>query len=708
MKNIKKFITVALVLLMLSVFTVSVYAAPLSTVSADTDEIPYESYTYWEDFGSQEKTAVYCKPMYKVNLVLGGKSFGIASLGTVSDIYTDNDEIFVLDSDIGQIIVMNSDYTLKKHINGIYLNGEQLDINGASGIFARDGKIYVADTQHARVIILNDNGIVNEVLETPKSSLLPDDFNFRPTKIAVDSKNYTYIVSDGSYYGALVYSPEMEFIGFYGANTVKSNVIDVIQNFIDKLFSNDTKKGSSVLALPYQFNDLAVGPDDFIYTTTGNTGESIQTMQVCKMNPGGKNVLSKKEFNFADLETGVYKGKKQTQNITGIEVDTDGFFYIVDSTYGRIFWYDKECNLLSVFGGSLGSVNQKGTFQFAGCISISGTDVIVGDGLRGTVTVFSLTDYGKFVRATQLKTLNDNFDDTIDEWNNILLQDQNSQLAYRGLARAYYTLKDNHSAAKYAKLGADREIYADAYSKLRQSFLEEHFGAIFFAVIMLTASVIALVVICRRKEFKIIKNERLRVAGYNVFHPFDGARLVKEKQLGSILIATVILALYYILSAVGDTASGFAFNYFDASSYNSFYILLSTVGIVLLWTVSNWLVCVLLGGIGKCKEIFIITCYALIPMVFSSAVTLLLSHILVPDEFVFVTILQTLCMFYTFFMLMAGICKIHDFEFGKFFGTTLLTIVAMLIIIFLIFLIFLLAQQVFGWFGTVFIEAVYR
>ena len=52
--------------------------------------------------------------------------------------------------------------------------------------------------------------------------------------------------------------------------------------------------------------------------------------------------------------------------------------------------------------------------------------------------------------------------------------------------------------------------------------------------------------------------------------------------------------------------------------------------------------------------------------------------------------------------------KVHDFEFPKFLGTTAVTVIAMLIIVFLIFLVFMLAQQVYGWIGTIFTELKYR
>ena len=126
---------------------------------------------------------------------------------------------------------------------------------------------------------------------------------------------------------------------------------------------------------------------------------------------------------------------------------------------------------------------------------------------------------------------------------------------------------------------------------------------------------------------------------------------------------------------------------FDASKYNSFFVFLSTIGLVALWVISNGLVCVLLGGIGKMKEIYVVTCYSLMPIIFSQILSVVFSNIHVPDEFVFVTIFSTVCTVYTFMLIAIGTMKIHDYSVGKLLGTTLLTIGAMLIIVFIIFLI---------------------
>lgn len=704
--DLKQFASVAFaVVLAVSVFSTNVFASTFKTANAETEETPFESYTYWEGLGAGSKTKAYCRPMYKPAAVIDSSKLGTELFGSVDDVCSDNGYTYILDSTSSKVYVLNPDYSLKTEINKIVYNGETLNITGASGIFVKNDKIYIADTKNARILVMSADGKVMHYLTLPESKLIPSDFKYSPQKIAVDSRDYLYISSDGSYYGALVYSPEMEFLGFYGANAVAVSVGDAIKSFINKLFSTDEKRAASVRALPYQFTDFAVGPNDFIYTVTSTSGTDTPKGQIKRLNPGGKDVLGKENYNFADESNRLPKAEA----LKAIDVDSDGFFYALESgAYNRIFWYDAESNLICVFGGNSGSQPQKGTVSLGGAISINGTDIIVSDPVNKNATVYTLTEYGHTVREAQLDTLNDDFEETVDSWSEVIKQDVNNQLAYKGLAKAYYTMGDYSKAIEYAKLGADRETYANAFVKLRTAFLEKRFTLIFLGLAVIIAAIVFILHFKKKNGIVLIKNERFKNMLSSVFHPFEAFRLVKEKNMGSCILATAVLALFYIVTAISDVASGYAFNRFDASSYNSFFVLLRTVALVLLFVVSNWLVCVLMGGIGKLKEIYTVTCYSLIPTIAATALSIVLSHTLSPDEFIFATIFQTICTGYTLIILAIGIMKIHDFEFGKFLGTTVVTVIAMLIIVFLIFLVFMLAQQVYGWIGTIFTEIKYR
>ena len=163
------------------------------------------------------------------------------------------------------------------------------------------------------------------------------------------------------------------------------------------------------------------------------------TGQIKKLNPGGgSNVLNSDDVNFVDegVNTTFDPGQMLKQDIGGVAVDNEGFMYCLDTTYGRVFLYDQECRLLTTFGGGMGTGEQAGTFKAANAIALRGSEVLVCDGIQNTVTVFQSTPYGALLRDTRALTLSGKYQEAKADWEEILRQDSNCQLAKSGHARA--------------------------------------------------------------------------------------------------------------------------------------------------------------------------------------------------------------------------------------------------------------------------------
>ena len=569
---IKKIVGLTVALILALSLGISVLAAPARNKTSGTSQSAFETYTYWQEFGTDNKEAVLCRPMYKVKQIISGSDAITEPFESISDIFVDeNGVMYVLDGAKSQLHVFDGySYKYQFTISGFKNEGDGFTFEGAEGVFAKNGRIYIADTKNARVLIADHHGNFINMLTLPDSRLIPSTFEYKPTRVCVDSSGTVYVVSDGSFYGAIVYSAQDEFLGFYGANSVAATASDAVKTLFDRLFSNDIKRGSSMLSLPYQMNDIAIGKDDFVYTSTAGKGGSSQG-QVHILNPGGKDILGKDTFNFADYWITAYNGQNQYENICGIDVDDDGFFYILDSRYGKVYWYDKECNNICVFGGSLGPGEQSGTFSYANAIALNGTDVLVSDNTRKSVTVFSLTEYGELVRKAQIITLRDEYEDAEEYWKQVVALDANSQLGYRGLALSAYIKGEYKTAMKYARLGNDRETYADAFKNARSKIISDLIIPIIIAVVVLSAALGVWLHYKKKKQIVLIKNQEVILLGRTVFHPFDSFGKVKEKKMGSFIIATVMLLLFYIVSAVSDVASGFAYNNFNPNTYNSFF-----------------------------------------------------------------------------------------------------------------------------------------
>ena len=672
---------------------------PSFTVSA---EIPYESYTYWSEVGSQDK-AVYNRPMYGAGYSIDSASLGIDALKKINDLTFDNNgNLYILDND-SRIIMLDGNYGVIREIG---LVGGTEAYKEAKGIYVgKDNTIYICDTEGRRILHVQPDGSLIETITLPESTLIPDDFDFRPTNIAIDEYGYTYILSDGSYYGALLFDKEMSFLGFYGANTVDASIGNVFSNIKNRVLPNNTKKGKSAKRLPFCYVDIAIDKDDFIYAATGYTDNSRKG-QIKKLGPGlGNNILRSDDVNFADekINTSYNKGAVSKQDIFDIEVDDDGFVYGLESSFGKVFVYDSSCRTLSVFGGGMGFGTQLGTFVTASALAIKngGEEVLVADSSTNKITVFNITDFGKKIKSLITLTENGDYSGAKKGWEEVLSLDNNFQPAYGALARAYINEGNYDKALEFAKNGYDRDTYAIAFEYKRSEIIKEHFILIFVILALVIVAVIALLVISTRKRIKLIRNKNLNFMFSVMTHPSNAFTDVKEKQQGSIVLCVVAVLVFYVVSILQTLKGGFLFTVYDSESFNSLWLFVKTSGLVILWVVSNWMVCTLMSGKGKFREIAIVTCYSLQPLIIEKIIRLVLTNVLLPNEASFLIILDTIALIYFLFLMIIGLLKIHDYSMGRLIGTSILSLAGVAAIVFLMIAIVILVQQFAGFIVTV-------
>lgn len=694
----KKRIINTVILLLIAVFI----ASPLTAyaISGKTsNQIPYDSYTYW-NYSASERKAVYCKPIYKTELVLDYMDMGAEKqLGKITDVVASKSgKLYILDGDMSAIYILNSDYKSNGIINSISNGNEKLTFKDARGIYVDlENNIYIADTENGRVIVCNENGELIKQLFLPDSKLIPDDFNFRPIKVAVDARGYMYVLSDGSYNGAILYSPEGEFLGFYGANSVKSSVTQVITQLWNKVIMTDEKRAASATVLPYQFTDICIDSNNFVYTATGNTNKFATTGQLRKLSPGGKDVIESNGYNYSDEGTGTYQ-----QDMHGLDVDAQGFIYAIDSSYGHIFVYDQNNNLLGVFGSGAKTGTQDGSFTIASAITVNGNDVIVSDSTLNTVTVFKETDYGKLLKQAQILTDNGDYIKAKPLWNELIKQDKQNQLCYKGLAKAYLDEKNYAESLNYAKEAYDRDTYALAFKEIRNDWISGNFVLIIAIVLLLIISLIMLSRYIRKKAYGLNGNLKVMLSVWK--SPGNTFEAIKYKNMGSVITATAIVLIYYVTDVMKSTMGGFCFTAFIASSYNAAITFLRTSGAILLFVMCFWAISALMSGLGKIKEIYVVVTYSMQPMIAANLIYVLLTNVMLPSEIGFLNIFMTVMTLYSAFLAIMGLIKVNDYSFGRFVAVTILTFVAMIVVIFVGTVIFLLMQLLIRFLKTVVTE----
>ena len=100
-----------------------------------------------------------------------------------------------------------------------------------------------------------------------------------------------------------------------------------------------------------------------------------------------------------------------------------------------------------------------------------------------------------------------------------------------------------------------------------------------------------------------------------------------------------------------------------------------------------------MNGEGAFRDIVMATCYALTPMVLTYIPLTLISYALTLEESGLVTLVHTVVLIWTAFLLIAGTLEIHQYTMFKTVMTILFTIIGIAIVIFLGLLLFTLMDQ---------------
>ena len=172
------------------------------------------------------------------------------------------------------------------------------------------------------------------------------------------------------------------------------------------------------------------------------------------------------------------------QNFSGISVDDDGYIYAMDSAYGKIYVYDGECNSITVIGCGLGTGEHKGSFSTPSAIENYNNQLLVADSKKNTITVFSLTDYGKLIYKADTLSQEGEYEQAGEYWQQALNMSSSFQMTYRGLAQAEYMKSNYKEAIRYAKLAKDQVLYANAFKQLSNIFIANNLWWIIILIII--------------------------------------------------------------------------------------------------------------------------------------------------------------------------------------------------------------------------------
>ena len=437
------------------------------------------NYTYNYDFWMEQ---VASPDAYHVGAYILGTTLGIGHFRDPQGLYVRDNRIYICDSGNNRIVLIEAGegHKLVKVVSSVTIDGEESPFKYPMDIFeARDGFIYIADTNNQRVLKLDKDWQYVSMVLKPDDESIEESAEFLPVKLTVDFANRLFVQARNINKGLLEFDSRGAFAGYMGANKVHVNIID----YFWKMISSQAQRARMDLFIPTEYSNLCLDHEGFIYVTNS----SGQTDPVRRLNAMGQDILIRNGYDdpVGDLaigNAGGVSGRSRFIDVAAMENDSYACF---DRMRGRIFMYDFQGNLLYAFGG-LG--NREGSFLQPVALDSMGYSLYALDSRAAALTRFDLTGYGLMINRALNEYKAGRYESSAAVWEDVLKMNGNYDLAYIGIGRAALRQGDYQKAMQYYKLKHYREGYGKAFQLYRKQWMEENLWKILVVIAVLIAA----------------------------------------------------------------------------------------------------------------------------------------------------------------------------------------------------------------------------
>lgn len=675
----KKLFNIACIALALTVLLLT----PVSALS----DTPYQGYIY-DSYDKSNPAPVGYEPEKVVNQNV----LGLQSIGRLYDMDFDDDgNLYVLDSDNSSIYILDVNMNLKSTLT-LNQDGEPVNFGKAQGIFihrtGEDKRIYIADTEHGRVLVSDSEGNIIHVFTRPNTALIPESTEFRPTKVVVSDEDTVYILCQHVYAGILMLNSYGEFLGFCGSNKIEMSASMLFDYMWKKLLSENMKTTQSRY-VPVEYSGLDIDEEGYLLACSVSGTDKSESIR--RLNAKGNNIFPL--TTFGDLETAEIGENVVSTTFTDVTGIGGGVFAALDLALGRVFVYDTDGSFLLSFG-TLG--NQVGTFKTPVAIASYNDYVYVLDQATNSITMFTVNDYGKTVLKASRSYLKGLYNESIDLWESVLVQNGAFETAYVSIGRSLINLEDYKGAMEYFKRGQSRVDYSRAFQEYRTRIISEWFDVIAVVVILLAVGLFIFFKFRKKKKIGYdyeVPDGFFRRLLLSLAHPMRDMMAFVNNTKGSALIAPFVAGLWFFEKVFTYQMRGFIFNTNDPAKMDIRLLFIGSVGLFVLFILSNWLICTMFSLSGKLTQIATVTSLAILPYIIANIFNSILSNFLTEEEGMFLTIISVLAIAWGVIIMFVGLSKIHEANIFLTLILVLATLLGIFVIVFLVLVFFSLWQQ---------------
>ena len=688
----------------------------------------YQTYTY-DVYGD----ALYSPDAYTAIKAVNSDDMGLeVPIENPGDMITDDaGNVYIADTGNNRIVVLDQYYKFKFAIT-TFSNDQGVpdSLAAPQGVYVSEpnekyGKlIWVCDTGSNRIVVFDEDGEFQRIIEEPESSLFDEESVYKPVAMAVDAYNRLYVVSSTTYQGIIVMTDEGEFTGFIGAQHVQMSAWEIIW----RRFQTKEQREASEQKVSTEFNNIAINKNmNLVYVTTSTIDEgAVQgaitgkdktgtNSPVKLLNANGTEIMRRNgfwmpagEIDFSTRSTDDIRG---VSTIIDAAVGPENTWSIIDEKRNRMYTYDFDGNLLFAFGDNGTMLGNLGSIE---AISYQGETMLILDKTNDNITVFQRTEYGDQLLKAIAAESTQNFELAIDLWTDVLKRNSNFDSAYVGIGQAMYRNKDYANSLSYFEAAYDTDNWSNSYKEIRKEWMSTYF----LLLILLIVGLIVLVVLFFKWMAKI--NRKVAVSGkkrtfgqeiaygfHIIFHPFDGFWDLKHEKRGSVrgaifFIVLAIATFYY--QAIGQ---GYLLDPF-ASLASVWAQVLGVLVPLFLFVLANWCLTTLFEGEGSFKDIFVACSYSLLPIPLLVIPTTIYSNFCITTETDIIGFISSFAFIWLGLLIFFGTMVTHDYSMGKNVITVLGTIVGMVFIMFLAVLFTTLVGKIVSLVTNIVTEIQYR
>jgi DNA-binding beta-propeller fold protein YncE len=594
----------------------------------------------------------------------------------------ENGHLYIADTGNGRILVSDMDGKFVRVI------GEGV-LSNPTGLFrTAAGYLYVADSGHELVFMFDSDDSLIKEFGRPTSPLYGDHNSFRPLKVAADAGGNVFVISEGNNNGIIQLSNTGEFLGYFGANRTRTDFLNVLRRF----FYSEEQLANFVVNIPRTPDNLTMSDEGLVFTVTkGGSFDAIK-----KLNRAGRDILNTMGGRFMNFTMDPTK--------EDIHIGPYGNILVV-TQLGYIYELSDEGAPIFMFSGPDDGTQRLGLLRRpTGIAADNDSFIYVLDGERNGIHVFEPTDFVRTVHLGYYMQQNGLYAESKEVWQQVLRMDSNFLDANNGLGRAFMRLGQHSEARKAFENGNAFYLYSDAFWEVRNIWLNQNLGWIFSILLGLT--IIRRVIKYFNDKKQILRPlekglgyisdkklvSELKYVMYFVRHPMDGYYGIKVENKTSILSASIIYVLIFLMFVMRTYFTGYIFSPW-VTEFNIPFDAAMIFGAIAAFVVCHYLVSTIRDGEGSFRVVYMALAYSMVPILLLQPLIFALSHVLTLNELFIYNFLGLVCFMWFAMLMIVNIREIHNYTYRGAVANVFLTFFTMLILALILFLVFAMSGQ---------------